>query len=121
MCDLPSCYTSSTPLARKRHKCCECRGWIEPGEKYHRFSGIWDGEAGTFKTCDDCQTLRREVEKALELAYDEPIPFGLLREDLGGLQDTLRFVGIMEKRGAVIHESWRRRIEIEQAKEPGAA
>ena len=45
-------------VARKRHSCSECFGWIEPGESYERVWGKWDGSQDTFKTCPDCLALR---------------------------------------------------------------
>ena len=44
-------YRSSTPRARKPHRCGECGGPIEPGEKYEYVFGVWDGWIGVFKTC----------------------------------------------------------------------
>lgn len=101
----PSCWTASTPKARKRHKCCECRGWIEPGEKYHKFSGIWDGEAGTYKTCDDCQILRKDVSNLCRKNDDEEPSFRNLCTYLPN-EEKPRYVAIMVKRGAEIHPSW---------------
>lgn len=55
--DGPSVMWESKPKAKKRHKCCECRGWIEPGETYWRVRGVWDGDARTFSMCPDCDAL----------------------------------------------------------------
>lgn len=55
--DGPSAMWESRPKAKKRHKCSECRGWIEPGEVYWRVRGIWDGDARTFAMCADCDGL----------------------------------------------------------------
>ena len=60
--DYPSFYCRSTPTAKKRHKCEECSGYIEVGEKYEYVSGKWDGEFGTFKTCVRCHDLRQWVK-----------------------------------------------------------
>lgn len=59
-CDIdgPSIVWESRPKAKKRHKCGECRGWIEPGETYWRVRGVWDGEAQTFLMCSDCEDLK---------------------------------------------------------------
>lgn len=57
MCDCgdgPTTYRETKPVARREHKCCECRGVINPGEPYHSLWGVWDGDAKTFKTCADC-------------------------------------------------------------------
>lgn len=55
--DGPSAFWETTRKARKRHKCSECRGWIEIGEAYAYIRGIWDGEASSFKQCSDCVAL----------------------------------------------------------------
>lgn len=56
--DGPSCSTTSRPKARKEHRCCECREVIAAGAVYERITGIWDGSAGTFKTCLICAEIR---------------------------------------------------------------
>ncbi len=75
--DLPVTQRESTPVARKRHDCCECRRPIIKGQQYHVFSGIWDKPL-RFKTCQRCQRVRNA------LASDDPFgcvpPFGHLRE-----------------------------------------
>ena len=45
-------------VARKTHRCCECRREIQRGEQYRVESGKWDGEFCTYKTCADCLSLR---------------------------------------------------------------
>lgn len=59
--DAPSVYRRSTPIARKRHYCEECSGFIEPGEQYEYVAGKWD-DFGTFKTCIRCHDLRQWVK-----------------------------------------------------------
>ena len=59
--DPPSFYESSTPKARKQHRCEECGGPIVPGEKYEYVTGLWDGEFSYFKTCERCVDLRTWV------------------------------------------------------------
>ena len=54
----PDCYTERKVKARKKHRCCECRSEIAPGEHYVAFSGIWDGECSRYKTCLLCNSLR---------------------------------------------------------------
>ena len=45
--------------ARKPHVCDECGRKIKPGEVYENASGIWDGDAYTFKTCQQCGSIAR--------------------------------------------------------------
>ena len=100
MCDLPRVYSDSTPKARKEHRCCECRGTISVGEVYHIFSGYWDSWS-TFKTCDDCQELRKDIANNLD-NEEWPI-FGQLNDDIFEGRDNgeiTRFMDIRRKRGA---------------------
>lgn len=52
-------YAARVRMARKEHKCDECAGWIQPGEKYEAVIGKWEGCMGTFKTCEHCVNIRR--------------------------------------------------------------
>lgn len=70
MIDGPTCFTSARPRARKRHRCCECCGVIEPGEVYEQDSGIWDGEPERFRTCLPCAELRRRYSDSLKADGD---------------------------------------------------
>ena len=61
----PTLFVTTNPVARKRHGCAECRGWIEPGERYQRAAGVWDGVFSAFKACPDCVALREYIEARL--------------------------------------------------------
>lgn len=54
----PAFYEATERTARKRHRCCECGHDIQPGEKYEYVSGKWDGQLGSFHTCEACADLR---------------------------------------------------------------
>lgn len=100
---MPACYVCDKPVARKPHKCSECRGQISKGEVYFNHHGIWDGEPERFKVCQDCETLRGELNKDRD--WDDRVAFGYICEDIteGDLIDELRkFVAIKEKRGAEV-------------------
>lgn len=56
--DTPELYIKEIRTARKQHRCYECRGTILPGEKYEHVRGKWEGEMGSFKTCQHCIDLR---------------------------------------------------------------
>lgn len=61
--DPPIFFSEWQPVARKAHKCDECGGQIQPGEKYERCSGMWErGEMQTFKVCARCLELRNYVQ-----------------------------------------------------------
>lgn len=126
MSEQPKCYTIRTPKAAKDHKCCECRGTISKGEKYHSFSGIWD-TASTYKTCSECEQLRSEVVKAIRQREDYPA-FGELYEyvfspQAGEYGRIKRFMDIRRKRNAPESpngwmERRERELENDQASNP---
>ena len=53
-------FSKTMRRARKEHKCCECRRMILPAEEYEHVSGKWEGQVETYKTCQDCLSIRRE-------------------------------------------------------------
>lgn len=73
----------NTPVARKRHKCDDCLGYIEPGEKYFRCDGKFEGEMASFKDHVDCrEAVLRLMEVCGHLGFDEvPILHDLEHED----------------------------------------
>jgi len=76
MSELPSCTSEKYRKARKIHKCCECQGPIDIGEKYHYLSGVWEGRGKSYKTCLSCETIRGYAYSfALDMEYsDEGYP-----------------------------------------------
>lgn len=73
--DSPSIYRAETIKARKIHKCCECHSVIEPGQRYERVTGLWEGQFDTIHTCLSCVAIRKQY-----------CPHGFLHE---GLRETL--------------------------------
>lgn len=66
MCTTPSVYNRTTPVSRVPRVCCEC-GWaINPGEKYERVWGVWEGDPGTYITCIPCVGVRDEMVAQLD-------------------------------------------------------
>jgi hypothetical protein len=57
-----SVYQAEIHTARKRHRCSECGGHIEPGNRYERAFGVWEEGPDVFKTCPRCLRLRQYVE-----------------------------------------------------------
>lgn len=49
------------PVARKEHKCNECRRGINRGESYMVERYVFDGEQKTHKTCAHCQVVRNWI------------------------------------------------------------
>lgn len=77
MSEMPSAFNETWRTARKEHWCCECHHLIQAGERYHYASGVWDGEGRSFKQCQDCAELFRDLTS--EAAYPEEGPgFGYL-------------------------------------------
>jgi hypothetical protein len=50
----------STPVARTRHRCDWCSEFIEPGEKYQRYSAPFDGRMQTTKMHPECYAASLE-------------------------------------------------------------
>lgn len=63
-CDFePAAFYCRTELkAVKEHTCTECGSAIQPGEKYERVAGKWDGSFSSFKTCPRCVALRDHIK-----------------------------------------------------------
>ena len=45
-------------MARKAHRCLECRRDIQPGQRYEVRAQFAEGSASTFKTCSVCAEIR---------------------------------------------------------------
>ena len=62
-CDVSTqAYWATRVVARKRHRCNECRQDILLGERYERVRAIWDNEPAVVKTCLSCLEIRERVE-----------------------------------------------------------
>lgn len=79
----PTLCNESTPVARKQHVCCECGCTIDPGEKYHRVEGLWDGSFQTFKTCEFCAQVRVRADNEVNEYGYHGVPFTELWECMG--------------------------------------
>lgn len=80
-CNVAQAFAESWRSARKRHRCCECAGWIEPKERYEYASGIWDNQAYSYKTCKQCVQVRDWVGSHLDRSDCAPC-FGGLYDDV---------------------------------------
>ena len=56
--EMPRVASIVTPKARRPHACCECPRPIQPGDRYERVKGNWDGAWSTYRTCLPCVALR---------------------------------------------------------------
>lgn len=61
----PELYCATRPIANRRHECEECNQTIQPGERYERVFGIWEGGNKVFKTCLYCLAIRDLCEQRL--------------------------------------------------------
>lgn len=88
--------------ARKPHRCQECYGTIQPGEKYHKITGVFDGSGFTHKICADCQLLINELNEGK--AFEDTVWFGGLCEFASeeGDEYLRRYAEIKRKRGAEV-------------------
>jgi len=60
------------PVAKKKHKCEICGKVIEVGEKYHRYSGKYEGEFYDCKYCTDCDDrIKAYLDGIDECEFDE--------------------------------------------------
>lgn len=100
--DQPTFYHAAIRKARKEHQCKECWRTIKAGEKYEHVRGKWDGEVGTFDTCEHCLALKDwvkahvpcfcfehgnirdgAIEAAQEFAHEAPgLLFGAYRREI---------------------------------------
>jgi len=48
-------------IARKEHKCDECRRTIKIGEEYRYETFVCQGNFEVHKTCKDCNSIRKEM------------------------------------------------------------
>lgn len=75
--DLPDFMAEKTVIARKLHKCCECRRPIQVGESHRSVRGKWDGEVQTFRQCARCSRVADALYREGACLW-----FGGLREEL---------------------------------------
>ena len=86
-CEIPEFFDSNWPIARKEHKCCECRGIIRKGEVYGRFTGKWHGDPPkTYKQHLLCEWACNQIRD--NFLYDECVPFGYLFEETEAFEVT---------------------------------
>lgn len=93
------------PKARVNHRCDECLGYIQKGETYTKYHGVFDGQGFTHKVCCDCAELIKELNVGAR--FDDTVYFGGLCEFSyeKGLAEWKRFLEIKKKRGATISAS----------------
>ena len=58
---MPTLLRSSTPRARKAHRCSSCTGVISVGETYQRDTLKYDDRVYDWLSCEGCEALHLEV------------------------------------------------------------
>ena len=59
-CDV---WTTKMRVARKSHKCCECREEIKAGDRYEYIFSVFEGDIYTYKTCEFCANEYKRLLK----------------------------------------------------------
>lgn len=109
-CEFPEFFSAQWPVAKKKHKCCECDQPIHPGEKYGRFTGKWDGDLGSFKQHLDCEKACVFIRDKFQ--QGECIPFGTLFEFYDeDDQLSKKYEDSLEFRKIMARILWRKRKE----------
>lgn len=117
---MPACTTTLHRTARKCHTCTECRTTIQPGDVYEFVSGVWDGQASTFKTCTLCQNARNFYEGDCDST-------SFRDSDMGAYtftqveQDLLDFAGDCRPGTGLKFGAYRRAIEIKRRRDAARA
>ena len=79
---MPTLYKEYLRKANKTHKCCECKTNIRKGEYYFCCKGIWETKWFEYKVCKDCEQLRREYGRELQLYISEYPAFTCLGDEI---------------------------------------
>lgn len=103
---------TATPVARKAHRCTECRGPIAPGEKYEYVTGFGDGRFEKFKVCQRCQALRAYVVAHVPCAC---WGYGAMIEDL--LETAQNWA---REAPGLLFGAYRRKVLIDRARRAAA-
>ena len=73
-------YRSTTPCARRDHRCSECRRTIPVGVRYERVEQLCDGEWYSDALCPACSAALREASRRYAGEPDGLPPFGAIRD-----------------------------------------
>lgn len=105
------------PKARKQHKCTECKRIIAKGEQYLCEKTLYVGTIETWKTCQDCESIRDNLFSG-GYYYGEIIY--MLNEHIhecdGDISESIiskLTAGAMVKVCTIIEEVWENLEELE--------
>ncbi len=101
-CEIPEFFSESARIARKVHRCCECRKAINPGERYAYIVMKLDGVMFYNKQHERCYHFARHVNHELQYArdYDGCVGFG---EIGNALQDAGEYYASYDDNDNPIH------------------
>ena len=105
-CDGEAQWFVTTPKARKKHVCCECRQPIPVGARYENAVSMYDGTTNRLKTCLLCVEIREKFSCGGGYIFTEM--WDTLREHLFG---RLRFEclkGLSTEAHEKVLSEWRR-------------
>lgn len=88
----PKVFAKKEIVARKEHRCCECRRKIWPGEPYIMAKGLWD-DWMDFKTCLVCEHVSNLIDEHVYTMLRDT-----LRDECGSLELMAVRLGILEER-----------------------
>ena len=110
-CEIPDFYSESCHIARKPHRCCECRKPIEAGEKYVACAFKFDGRMFYEKQHVRCYHFARWVnwgEPNARNHLDSCVEFGEIRTHLFECGDLFIDEDDVQKASTPIGEMWLR-------------
>jgi hypothetical protein len=106
--DPPDFVREAHHAARKQHGCSECGRTIQPGERYLKVTGKWDGQISVCKRCPHCDAVSNALKERLPcycivyhgLWLDEGMPeyiSDLRRAETGDAFAVLRLIAKAEQ------------------------
>lgn len=104
-------FDTTNPVARKLHKCSECRRAIARGERYVCHTGKWDGEIGVFRLCAHCDAASQAV---INMGVCDCVCLGNL---WGGVRDEMEETG--DGRALRLIVAARRKWTVKRGKRAG--
>ena len=100
----------ATRTARKAYRCHMCTAAIEPGERYHVSTNVFDGRLYDFRVCDPC----REDRITSEVFYWCGMPDeGVTAEDAWEWAHEARHAGSSHPEIVHMAEDWLRRCDCQ--------
>ena len=82
MGESPDVFEQYIRKANKRHRCCECGDYIQPGDQYCETSGLWDGCWSRFKQCLACAEWFEAASEDAAPHFEDGPTFGGLLEHM---------------------------------------